>query len=46
MNSTDECGLGSTFPAVISSACSAFHRSAQALKLATSSALEIEWGGV
>ena len=46
MNSTELCGLGSTSPAAMAAAWSAFHLSAQALKLSTSSSLETECGGV
>jgi hypothetical protein len=46
MNSTEEGCFGCTTPAAMSAAFSAFHFSTQALKLETSSAFEIEWGGV
>ena len=46
MNSTDEGCLASSRPSAMSLAWLAFQRSVQALRLATSSALEIEWGGV
>ena len=46
MNSAEECVLGSTDPAEISSLCSALKWSTQALNEATSSSLLTDSGGV